>query len=1158
MGNVRIWGRENDVAFLAWLDLSLERDFPFVSTAQPILKKYTGVSYSEDQIASRLGTIVREGRNKGYEIESSELRNEGSSSLHHLGSEMQKEVRVLLEKFREEEVPKKTKRKHVERPIVTLPDPDDSDSEPEINPPFFNTKQEISSRPNPSMISVEIPVKVAVDRTPKPRAENETTLNSSTTPATTSTKDSVSLQDMRRMHKEVVSRLKAETAAVRVQWQQAVEDHIHESKRRRQMAADLQAENTHLKTAQLERQKAGKDPLEEVLFRKDQEIWLLKQANHKMRTLATFAGRVEPPRKSLEDNEVGDAIDGMEQELQAILHGHDSSAPLLQPEFGVETDLASLLRAIYREDSAEDESSGHLLKRTVKWGSINVVRSLAVAALNEWVFATDFPDFSSSRNSRLLKAYRDTIFTHDGWTSLHNLELAAYNSLIDSSEFRKITVPRRADELASRLSKALAPLFPRSTDVESNANFEGWNEEQDVCEDRRYRMKGLFEAALRLKAATIMTDERYEFVVHAPGSSITESGTRTAPDLESQDESGYWLQASIYTYCGEPGDPADPLVDALVQSDNFISNRNNKEERKHCLAEKHLAISKMGDASMDVLGDSGQDMVDVDLVDRWAYTDDERLSPDKTTDRKRPLKLHAQRPSNKKRKIHHGSERIPEAGDSDYGEQNSFTPRKYKQNEGSGTKVQACPRCGGTYDNHGSLLNHIRNQTCVLCIPCDQWFKNSNLFKAHLKEEHSDAFGNVKYDFGNNDGSVDPHGSGDYDRSGMNGSDEDGSNMRTSRNARKPRRSFAMSDDSAEGEASDQENPACEYCEKTFTIWNLRRHLKNMSCKEHRDAKPDLARKILKKREKRDAEFAELSESEKPTCEYCGKTFTTGNLGRHLKNMNCKEHRIAEPELAKLRKKRDNTEFAEPSDSDEKDKQDDSARSTCQYCSRSYSSHSSLIRHLKNMSCKEYRDARPDLFRILSKQDDDQDNAELSELSDSARYACKFCGRPFMHEVGLRRHLAEMTCKEHQDADPDLAKELGKVRKSTGYSKPSSSKPPSAKSSSSKKTPTCEYCGSSFVDAWGRRRHLINMSCTEHHKAKPDLSKELREKRRNTEMSDGRRMCATCGRIFSGTNYSQHLRRRKCSKKPNAFHADHIPTMKVATEMRVPSVIKSL
>lgn len=260
------------------------------------------------------------------------------------------------------------------------------------------------------MISVEIPKNGALDGTSKARPVNKNTSSDSITLVTT--KASLSMEEVRTMHKEVVARMKAETAAVRTQWQHEVEDHIQEAKRRRQIEAKLQAENTHLKTAQQERQKAGKDPLEEVLFRKDQEIWLLKQANHKMRTLATFAGRIEPERQSLEETEVGDGIDAMETELQSILHGHDPSAPLLQPDFGVESDLASLLRAIFRENADETESSGHLLNKTVQWGPVTLVRSLAVAALNEWVFLTDFPNVCSNRTPRLLKAYRDAVLTH--------------------------------------------------------------------------------------------------------------------------------------------------------------------------------------------------------------------------------------------------------------------------------------------------------------------------------------------------------------------------------------------------------------------------------------------------------------------------------------------------------------------------------------------------------------------------------------------------------------------------------------------------------------------------------------------------------------------------------------------------------------------------
>lgn len=124
-----MWSRQSNVAFLAWLDFSLENKSSiktFKTTVIPVIEKATGKSFSEDAMNNRLVTLVRESTAKGYDMKSRELREEGSSSLRHLDEGMREEIRVMLEEFREEKAQEKTKTvgKRVERAAVTLPDND--------------------------------------------------------------------------------------------------------------------------------------------------------------------------------------------------------------------------------------------------------------------------------------------------------------------------------------------------------------------------------------------------------------------------------------------------------------------------------------------------------------------------------------------------------------------------------------------------------------------------------------------------------------------------------------------------------------------------------------------------------------------------------------------------------------------------------------------------------------------------------------------------------------------------------------------------------------------------------------------------------------------------------------------------------------------------
>ena len=176
---------------------------------------------------------------------------------------------------------------------------------------------------------------------------------------------------------------------------------------------------------------------------------------------------------------------------------------------------------------------------------------------------------------------------------------------MEDDTFQKGIVSRKADQLAARLSKALAPLFSRSVDERANAVFESWDQPSDVCEDRRFRFKGMFEASLRLKAATVGTDDRYEFVVYPPGTSAGHSGAeiersviadRLRTDLRAP-ASGQWLHASFNTYPGEPVFPTNPMADALIQPQNFLTD-TSKDRRLQCLSSQNLTLPKPQDQEM--------------------------------------------------------------------------------------------------------------------------------------------------------------------------------------------------------------------------------------------------------------------------------------------------------------------------------------------------------------------------------------------------------------------------------------------------------------------------------------------------------------------------------------------------------------------------------
>jgi hypothetical protein len=190
----------------------------------------------------------------------------------------------------------------------------------------------------------------------------------------------------------------------------------------------------------------------------------------------------------------------------------------------------------------------------------------------------------------------------DNWKGLHNLDLAAHLKLIDSSHFQENTIPHKARELAARLSKVLAGLFARSDNESEDEIFNSWRHDNIIWETRGFHFAGIFEAVLRLKASTVTTDQQYEFVVYPPGTSHIREAEKQPQTAQlgrlnifngdqGNDNRPCWRHASIHCYPRKAVCPQDPLVDALVDSNNFIT-RTAQERAELCTHTSYITVSK--------------------------------------------------------------------------------------------------------------------------------------------------------------------------------------------------------------------------------------------------------------------------------------------------------------------------------------------------------------------------------------------------------------------------------------------------------------------------------------------------------------------------------------------------------------------------------------
>lgn len=154
------------------------------------------------------------------------------------------------------------------------------------------------------------------------------------------------------------------------------------------------------------------------------------------------------------------------------------------------------------------------------------------------------------------------------------MELASHDSLINSDYCQIILIPKKAEDFTIRLSRALAPFF-LPADAIRDTGFETWGQEKTVWVDRKFRMKEIFEEALKLKAETVLSDQVFDFVIHQPGETADSShsygtGANTHDSGQTGGQEDFHTLASLRIFPPVASIPRDLMADALVQPRNFL------------------------------------------------------------------------------------------------------------------------------------------------------------------------------------------------------------------------------------------------------------------------------------------------------------------------------------------------------------------------------------------------------------------------------------------------------------------------------------------------------------------------------------------------------------------------------------------------------------
>jgi hypothetical protein len=134
-----------------------------------------------------------------------------------------------------------------------------------------------------------------------------------------------------------------------------------------------------------------------------------------------------------------------------------------------------------------------------------------------------------------------------------------------------------AEDLATSLSKTLAPFFARNADESEENVFETWGEEESVWKARRKQLVAIFKDSLKLKADSLLTPERYELICYVPGT-VFDPATMDVETIDGVPVDApageghrveHCLHVVIQAYTRETVKDMDPVSKATIQSKNF-------------------------------------------------------------------------------------------------------------------------------------------------------------------------------------------------------------------------------------------------------------------------------------------------------------------------------------------------------------------------------------------------------------------------------------------------------------------------------------------------------------------------------------------------------------------------------------------------------------
>jgi chromosome segregation ATPase len=169
----------------------------------------------------------------------------------------------------------------------------------------------------------------------------------------------------------------------------------------------------HSENARQERESAGKDPKESVFRYFHQQLWDLEQRNRDLQSAARFFELDPSQNRSLQFKDIEASMDQVQTELESILGNCDTANFRLHTGIECGSDLEALLLSSLNLHKSPQDLESQLKECISEFEAPVIVRTLVLAALQDWVFNTSFPPFTTEGvTSLFLKSMEETAMNH--------------------------------------------------------------------------------------------------------------------------------------------------------------------------------------------------------------------------------------------------------------------------------------------------------------------------------------------------------------------------------------------------------------------------------------------------------------------------------------------------------------------------------------------------------------------------------------------------------------------------------------------------------------------------------------------------------------------------------------------------------------------------